>query len=401
MEKLYNQELKETKRIKVAFFTDILIDDYDGAIKTMYQLINRIPKDKFEYVFFCGTPPKHSFEHKVVKVPNIIIPFNTSYKAALPRLAKVRLHHALKEFNPDVVHLSTPSPLGFFGLNYAREHNIPTLSIYHTHFISYLRYYFKLLPFLIKPIESKALKLYRQFYNRCDLIYVPTHLMINELASYGIEKNRMQQWHRGLDTKLFNPNRAGKDYIRNITGNDKPSLLYASRIVWEKNVETLFNIYDEVKAQGLDVNFIVAGKGVAEPDARERMTDAIFLGFLSHEELGKLYASTEVFIFPSISETYGNVVVEASACGCIPVIARGGGSQALVIDGKTGFLCEPNDAKDYVEKIKLLLNNPELRQQMQEEAEKYTKLLSWESLAKRYFNDIQKLALKNKVEINE
>lgn len=390
-----NDSKGTTGKIKVAFFTDILIKDYDGAIKTMYQLINRIPDDRFEYLFFCGVPPKHQIGHRIVKVPSVIIPFNISYRAALPRLARKRLRNILEEFQPDVIHISTPSMLGIFGLKYAVGQHIPVLSIYHTHFISYMRYYFKKVPFLIKPTESLIAYVYKKFYNRCDLVYVPTHLMINELIDYGVSGKSLKQWHRGLDTGLFNPGRKDENYIRNITGNNKPCLLYASRIVWEKNIETLFDIYDEAEAQQLDVNFIVAGNGVAEAEARERMKNAFFMGYLNHYDLGKLYASTDIFIFPSISETYGNVVAEATACGCIPVIARGGGSQALVDDGKTGFLCEPDNAKDYIKKIKLLLSDETLRQKMQAEGRKYISLLSWEHLAEVYFSDIEWLSGKH------
>ncbi len=383
---------KQSRKIRVAFFADILTKDFDGAIKTMYQLINRIPSDKFEYMFFCGVPPTHSFYHKIVKVPAVTIPVNASYKISLPSLAKIKLQNTLSEFNPDVIHISTPSLLGFWGLKYAKENCIPVLSIYHTHYISYVPYYFKWVPCLIKPFENLAIKLSRKFYNKCNIVYVPTPIIIQELVGYGIDEKLLKQWHRGLDLNTFNPERADKNYIRNITGNDKPCLLYASRIVWEKNIETLFEIYDEIIAQGIDVNFIVAGSGVAEPDARRRMPKAHFLGYLSHEELGKLYASTDIFVFPSISESYGNVVAEATACGCIPVIARGGGSQALVKDGETGFLCEPNNAKDYVSKIKLLLNNSDLQQKMQDEARKYVELFRWENLTNKYFNDIAMLA---------
>ena len=380
------------RKIRVAFFTDVLIRDFDGAIKTMYQLINRIPQDRFEYVFFCGVPPKHDFKHRVVKVPSMIIPFNASYRVSLPRFARVKLWWKLSEFKPDIIHISTPSFLGFFGLNYAKNKGIPVLSIYHTHFISYMRYYFKHVPFLIKPVESLITKLYKKFYNRRDLVYVPTNFMMEELIEHGIAKEPLKQWHRGLETDVFNADRKDEAYIRKITGNDKPCLLYASRIVWEKNIETLFEIYDEAEAQQLDVNFIVAGSGVAEPEARERMKNAHFLGYLNHDELGKLYASTAIFVFPSISESYGNVVVEATACGCIPVIARGGGSQALVKDGETGFLCEPNDPKDYIEKIKLLLSDESLRNKMQAAGAQYTSSLSWEHLADEYFRDIELLA---------
>ena len=399
MERLSGNEItKPAKKIRVAFFTDILVKDYDGAIKTIYQLINRIPDDRFEYLFFCGVAPRHKFSYRVVRVPSVIISFNISYRAALPGLAAKKLRRTLNDFNPDVVHISTPSLLGFFGLRYAKEHQIPVLSIYHTHFISYMRYYFKKVPFLIKATESLIANLYRKFYNRCDLVYVPTDFMIKELVKYGISQKLLKQWHRGLDTRLFNPGRKDEAYIRSITGNDKPCLLYASRIVWEKNIETLFDIYDEAEAQQLDVNFIVAGSGVAEPEARERMKNAFFLGHLDQENLGKLYASTDIFVFPSISESYGNVVVEATACGCIPVIACGGGSQALVEDGVTGFLCDPDNAKDYIVKIRILLNDPALREKMKHEGSKYISLLSWEHLAEVYFSDMEHLARQSSVQ---
>jgi len=135
-----NEIIKPAKKIRVAFFSDILVKDFDGAIKTMYQLINRIPDDRFEYLFICGVAPRHKFPYRVVRVPSVIIPFNISYRSALPGLAARKLRRILNDFNPDVVHISTPSLLGFFGLSYAKEYQIPVLSIYHTHFISYMRY---------------------------------------------------------------------------------------------------------------------------------------------------------------------------------------------------------------------------------------------------------------------
>ncbi len=401
METAVQQSIVEEKKrplerkIKVVFFTDILTKDYDGAIKTMYQLIGRIPNNRFEYTFVCGIPPKEKSKYRIIKVPTITIPFNISYSAALPRLQSKRITKLLDEIEPDVIHISTPSPLGVFGLRYANNRQIPVLSIYHTHFISYVAYYLKRVPFLIKPIENVIAKIYRKFYNKCSLVYVPTHWMMEELEKYGINPALLKQWHRGIDTKWFNPKRRNEKYIKKIAGNNKPCVLYASRIVWEKNLETLFGIYDEIIKQQLDVNFIMAGTGNAEEEARERMPKALFLGYLNHDALGKLYASSDVFVFPSISETYGNVVVEAAVSGCVPVIANGGGSQALVLNGETGFLCEPNNPKDYVEKIKLILDNPQLKKKMQDKANAFVSMLSWENLANTYFKDIEKLALNN------
>lgn len=380
------------KKIKVAFFADILEREVDGASRTMYQLIDRIPKDKFEFMFFSGSIPKTELKNKITKVPSLMIPFNSSYKIAFPYFRNVSLVKAMREFNPDVIHIATPSWLGFFALNYANNNEIPVLSIYHTHFISYIKYYFKSFPFMISAMELFAAKKYRDFYNKCNIVYTPTHQMINELKYTGVSTTFLKLWQRGLDTTLFNAEKKDDEFMRKITGNNKPCVLFASRLVWEKNLETLFNIYDKVEAEHLDVNFIVAGTGVAEENARQRMKNAFFLGHIDHHTLSKVYASSEILVFPSVSETYGNVVIEAMASGCVPVIAKGGGSQSLVENGTTGFLCKPNSASEYVENIKMILQKPELKAKMQQAGYQYTSKLSWENLAMEYFNDIEYLS---------
>lgn len=383
------------KRIRVAFFADILTRGLDGAIKTMYQLIDKVPEERFEFMFCTGTPPDEKMNHRILEIPSVMLPFNSNYTASFPYFSKNKLTKALSEFKPDVIHISTPSPLGFFGLNYASKNNIPVLSIYHTNFLSYMKYYFKSSPFLIKPVELVVKNVYRKFYNICNMVYVPTTQMVKELKECGISKKPLKLWQRGIDLDLFNPSKKDKSFINHLTGNTNPCILFASRLVWEKNLETLFNIYDEAQARQMDVNFIIAGSGVGEQAARKRMQNAIFLGFLDHEKLAKVYASCDVFVFPSISETFGNVVIEAMASGCVPVIARGGGSQALVKHGETGFLCEPCDAGEYIENIKSILNNNSLREMMQLNGINYTSTLNWDHLADEYFTDLELLAARS------
>lgn len=384
--------IKKKSKIKVAFFSDILVRDFDGANKTMFQLIDRIPESEYNYLFFCGMSSKNKMRHLIREIPTMTIPYNHTYKLALPHFRKAELITVLSMFQPDVIHIATPSSLGFFALNYAKKQGIPVLSIYHTHFISYIKYYLKNLPFLINFTEAVIARTYRKFYNKCDLTYIPTHQIAKELEAYGVSTQNFKLWQRGINTSLFSPDKRDRAFIKRLTHNDYPSILFASRLVWEKNLETLFAIYDRVQVLGLKVNFLVAGNGVAEEDARARMKDAFFFGFLPHETLAKVYASSDIFLFTSVSESYGNVVIEAMASGCVPVIARGGGSQALVDDGITGFLCNPDEPDDYIEKIKKLLDNYPLRKKMQFEGLEFTSTLDWESLAKVYFNDIKYLA---------
>lgn len=143
------EAVEEKQKIKVAFFSDILVRDLDGANKTMFQLIDRIPESAYNYLFFCGMSSKHKMKHQVREIPTITIPYNNTYKFALPLLCKAEIVTALSLFKPDVIHIATPSALGFFALNYAKKQGIPVLSIYHTHFISYIKYYLKNQPFLL------------------------------------------------------------------------------------------------------------------------------------------------------------------------------------------------------------------------------------------------------------
>lgn len=382
---------KESKKIKVAFFADILVKDFDGASRTMYQLIERIPKDKYEFHFFCGMPPNHDTGFPVYSVPSIPIPFNSTYKVAIPLFSRLTLIKKLDEFDADIIHIASPSPLGVFAHKYNKKKKVPVITIYHTHFISYIQYYLRSIPSLINTVRSKVAGSQKKFYKKASLMYVPTQQIIKELDEADFHTENMKIWQRGINHAVFNTNKKDISYIRSITGNEKPNIIFASRLVWEKNLSTLIEVFKLSKANGDLYNFIIVGDGVAKEAAQEQMTGAFFMGKVDHDSLSKLYASSDVFIFPSVSETYGNVVVEAMACGCPCVIARGGGSQSLVKDGERGFLCEPNDAREYLDRINEIISNEPLKSTFVNNGLAYTKELDWDKLADVYFEDIETL----------
>lgn len=379
-------------RIKVAFFAEILTERLDGAIRTMYQLIDRIDNDRFEFLFIYGDGPARIYNFESVRVPVVKLPINAGYSLALPALAKNRLKAALHNFNPQIIHIATPSLLGHFGINYATEHGLPVISIYHTHFISYVDYYFKYAPFLIKRVRQMVAANHRAFYNKCTTVYVPSESIGEELTGMGVEAKRMQLWKRGIDTQLFSPRKKDKAALQKLTGNNLPTILFASRLVWEKNLETLFAIYDRFKAEGPVVNFVIAGNGTALKACKERMPTAFFTGKVGHSQLAVLYASADVFVFPSVSEAYGNVVLEAMASGLPCVVADGGGSADFIEQAVNGFKCEPYNANDYADKINLLLGSESTRLHFIEEGLSYSRGFSWDELAREYFNTVQKMS---------
>ena len=384
------------KKIRVAFFAEILIEDFDGASRTMFQLINRIDKKKFDFLFICGVGPTTVRRYECIEIPTINLPINTNYTMALPGLAKKKLKKKLNDFDADVVHIATPSLLGAYALKYANKHDIPVISIYHTHFISYIDYYFKYAPFLIGKVKRAIAGSQKSFYNNCDKVYIPSESIKEELYEMGVKRKRMKIWKRGIDTTLFSPDKSDVRLMNKLTRNDYPTIIFASRLVWEKNLETLFRIYDLVQQSDLKVNFLIAGDGIALKAAKDKMKNAVFTGKVNHETLSVLYASADLFLFTSVSETYGNVVLEAMSSGLPCVIANGGGSADFIEQGENGFKCDPFDEQDYFDKISKVMDDENLTKQFVSRGLEYSNSLSWDSLADIYFNDLAQLTGKVK-----
>jgi len=376
------------QKIKVAFFAETLQANYDGAVRTMYQIIQRIPADKFEFLFICGDDIVAALPFKTIALPSMHIPFNRNYKITIPFLSNQWLRKQLDNFQPDVIHIATPSPLGNFALKYAKMRRLPSLSIYHTHFISYVNYYLQQAPFLIEPIKNQIIKKYIAFYDACDLVYIPTSEMENALSQIGHETAHFKRWQRGIDKQLFHPSKRDQQWLQRRIGNTKPIILFASRLVWEKNLSVLIDLYQLNSEKGNTYNIVVVGDGVAMDTLVKQMPDAHFFGHVEHVELATIYASSDVFFFPSITETYGNVVIEAMASGLPCVIANGGGSKSFITQGVNGFVCQPDDVQEYFDRIAQLLSSKHLYQQFVQEGLLYTKNMSWDQLVDIYFEDL-------------
>lgn len=382
-------------KTRVAFFADILIKDFDGASRTMFHILERIPRDRFEFLFITGKGPENEFAFEVKEVSNFKIPFNDTYSMALPILNYFSLVKKLDAFKPDIIHIASPSFLGNFALDYAESRSLPKVSIYHTHFISYVSYYLNHTPIITDLAEKAVISGQRKFYNRCDLVLVPTGAIRNELVGYGFQADKLILWQRGIDHSLFNQTKANNSLLKEITGNSDPVILFASRMVWEKNLQILVGLYQLFQREKRKINFLMVGDGVAKEELMKLMSSAVFTGKVDQEKLAVLYASSDVFVFPSISETYGNVVVEAMACGLPCIVGNGGGSASFIRQGINGFLCDPKDPNDFKEKIDIILNSPTLRSQIVEGGILYTASLKWESLVENYFSILESMTRKS------
>ena len=364
------------RKLRVAYFAGSMRPGHDGVTRVLYRMIDAIRERGFESVFFSPIiPPAGEQTVPMFEVPSVTVPLYKDYRFAVP--GQKHFEERLTAFAPDLIHINSPCSLGYAAVKYANRHGVPVVATYHTHFPSYARYY------KIRALESFSWSYMRKLYNACDRVYVPSQPIMSELRRHGMFTT--EYLPHGVDPTAFNPSHRSGEWRRANGLEGKTVLLFAGRLVWEKDLRTFALAYRAVTAKRDDAVFVLAGDGPIRSELEAMMPEARFLGFKSGLELSTVYASSDVFVFPSTTETFGNVTIEAMASGIPPVCAREGGAYGFVTDGVTGLLTEPRDAGDLATKIEYLLDRPDRRQAMGEKALAFAREQSWERIFDRLF----------------
>lgn len=277
---------------------------------------------------------------------------------------------------PDVVQVVTEGPLGWSALTAARKLRLPVISEFHTNFHRYTGHYG--VGWLKRPIAAYL----RKFHNRADLTLVPTRALCAELAGQGIP--RVDVVSRGVDTTLFDPARRS-DALRRQWGlaPDDLAVLYVGRIAPEKNLALLEQAFVAVRARHPRARLVLVGDGPALPQLRARLPEAVCVGAQTGVLLAAHYASADLFVFPSLTETYGNVVAEALASG-LPVVAYRDAAAHELIDHRIhGWLAEPGDEPGFVAGAVALAESPSLRASLHLAARARVDSLAWRVIVER------------------
>ncbi len=362
--------------LKIAYFAGSMKPGHDGVTRVLYKLIDELKERKIKSIFFSPIIPSVEERNiEMIKVPSMTFPFYKDYKVSLPLQHLLEKH--LKDFQPDIIHINSPCPLGHAAVKYAHKHHIPVVATYHTHFASYARYY------QVKLLEPMGWNYFRSLYNKCDRVFVPSLPIMTELYSHGF--NTTEYLPHGVDTELFNPKNRSTNWKESLGVKNKIVLLYAGRLVWEKDLETLARTYQILNARRKDFVFVLAGDGPIKDELKSLMPEAKFVGQLNSASLSVAYASSDIFVFPSTTETFGNVTLEAMASGIPPVCAREGGAYGIIKDGVTGLIAEPRNPIDLAEKINLMLDDPVLRIRMAINAFKFAQEQTWDKIFDKLF----------------
>ena len=239
--------------------------------------------------------------------------------------------------------ISTPGPIGLTALLAAKMLNLQTSGIYHTDFPQYIR-------ILTEDsfLESVAWRYMHWFYGQLDTVFVNSEEYRQSWINRGLDPAKLKIFPRGLDTELFNPVRRDPAFWEKFgVTNGKVRLLYVGRISKEKDLDVLANAYRHLRDEGLSIQLLFVGHGPYSEALSETLPDAIFTGSLMGKELATAYASADVFAFPSTTDTFGNVIIEAQASGVPVIVSDSGGPKELVEDRGNGLITKSHDVEDF------------------------------------------------------
>lgn len=352
--------------MRVALICETFLPNVNGITTTLRRVLEHLAAHNHDALVFAPHDAPSSYAgYPIVPLPSMPLPFYPEVKLTPPQLGMAaRLRH----FQPGLVHVVGPVVLGAAATVVALNLQLPVVSSYHTNFGTYSAHYGY--GFLKTPVDTYL----RWVHNRSLMTLCPSRSTQRELQTQGFR--RLRVWGRGVDTERFHPQHhstAWRDALGIKPG--ETVLLYVGRLAPEKRLDMLADALPAMPG----VRLVLVGDGPARAHLQQRMTGlpAQFTGYLQGHALATAYASADAFVFPSDTETFGQVVQEAMASGLPVVGARGGGTLDLVRSGVTGCLFTPGAADDFVAQITPLLASNGQRMAMGHAARADAQQRSW------------------------
>ena len=378
----------EPSDLRIALFSGNYNYVRDGANQSLNRLVEYLLRQGAQVRVYAPTVENPAFDHvgDLVSVPSIPFPTREEYQIAvrLPR----RVQRDLEAFKPNMFHVAAPDFVAHRAVTLARRWNIPVISSVHTRFDTYFKYYG------LKYLEPVIRAIMRRYYRRCDAIVVPAESTAAIMRAQRMNRD-ISIWARGVDRTQFHPGKRDMEWRRKLgVDDDALAIAFLGRLVMEKGLDVFVEAIDILTERKIKHRVVVIGDGPAKPWFEENLPDGIFLGEQVGEDLARELASTDVLFNPSVTETFGNVTLEAMACALPVVAALASGTTNLVNDGETGLLADAGDAEGFADALQSYANNPALRGLHGEAGLAFAETMDWDrinsAVVKVYLRVIEK-----------
>lgn len=380
--------------LRIAFFPDTY-DEIDGVANTSRQFEAFAKKRGLDFLIICGgTANKTETEGTVRRITfrrsSFGFPLDTDHTFDLAFWRHYnRAITEVRKFSPDIVHITGPSDAGQLGVLIAHQLGVPLAASWHTNLHEYAErrasVLFGVLPKVARQktggfIRESSLSLILRFYGSADLLFAPNAALIDLLARR--VNKPVYSMRRGVDALRFTPEKRDRS-------DGKFTIGYVGRLTVEKNIRFLAELEAELLRSGFsDFRFSIVGQGGDSEWLKANMQTADFSGVLKGDALARAYANLDAFVFPSRTDTFGNVVLEALASGVPAIVTNGGGPRFIVRHGETGFVAQ--DTGEFVSYIRRLASEPELLRAMRQAARSWALNLSWDRIFGGLYADYEK-----------
>ncbi len=362
--------------MKIAYFTDTFYPEINGVTNTLNNLTAYLTKTGIEYLVFAPdyNSGRWDSEERVIRFKGLPPFVNPNSRLALPNYRTVR--NAILEFDPDIIHITIELGIGLAGLRVARELNIPIVMSYHTNFDSYLNLY------EFGHLKRGYWGYVKWFHSFANANLCPSYDTLRIVEKRGFQN--LGIWSRGIDTSMFSPEYYSEKVRTGLNAHGKKVFLYVERIAREKGLDTLAEAVQTMNVKHQDeLVFAFTGDGPYMKELKEmNIPNTVFTGFLQKKELAEIYASSDVFVFPSGTETFGNVVLEAMSSGLPVLCTDSGGITDFTSHLENAYVCKYGDAEGLAQGMSEMLVNPELRRELRKGGLETAGTRNWD-----YIND--------------
>lgn len=380
---LSNQNSNFKTIMKICIVTDTYPPEINGVAKTLFQISQDL-KALGHFVTIIrpnqkGEVSLSSSPHLTI-VPSLPIPLYRGLRFGLPCQRLLKKMWTTEK--PDIIYVATEGLLAISAINVARKMKIAITSGFHTNFHKYMHHY--RLPIMAKLTEYFL----KKTHNKTLRTFAPTEDVIQQLNQMGVNNTRLLS--RGVDTELYNPGKRNHTLRKSwgITSDDQCVALFVSRIAAEKNIPLAIQAFKKIKAANPDTACIFVGDGPEKYRLQNKYPEFAFVGMQTGEKLSEYYASGDLFIFPSLTETFGNVIPEAMASSLIPIAFNYAAPKALIENNVNGYLADYNDSDSFLKTIDHALDKKNEWSKIRKNARQTAENLNWKNIVKGFAGEL-------------